>query len=389
MKPFDVYPLMDIHIERSLGSHVWDKHGRQYLDFYGGHAVISIGHSHPHFLMRIKEQLDKMAFYSNSIQNDLKEQLAMKMGELSGYPDYQLFLVNSGAEAIENALKLASFKNGRTKVVSFEKAFHGRTSAAVHITDHQNISAKINQGFERKILPWNDLNAVQKELSKGDVCAVVAEGVQGIGGIHVPDPSFLQSVEQQCKKYGTILLLDEIQSGYGRTGKFFAHQFADVRPDLVTVAKGMGNGFPTGGVLISPEFKPKYGLLGTTFGGTQLACAAGLAVLEIIEKEQLIENAKQRGAQLKKGLAKCAAITEVRGLGCMIGLDLPFAAKPFRKRLIEEFGVFTGTSSQPNTLRVLPPLSVNEKEIEAFLTAFDTCLEAHQKQIQHAALPVS
>ena len=389
MKPFDVYPLMNIHLERSLGSYVWDKNGRPYLDFYGGHAVISIGHSHPHFLQRVKEQLGKLAFYSTSIQNELKEQLALKLGELSGYPDDQIFLVNSGAEAIENALKLASFKNGRTKIISFEKGFHGRTSAAVHITDNQNISAKINQGFERIILPWNDSVPVEKELAKGGVCAVVIEGVQGIGGIHVPNPTFLQEVERLCKNHGTILILDEIQSGYGRTGKFFAHQFAGIRPDLITVAKGMGNGFPIGGVLISNGFTAKFGMLGTTFGGTQLACAAGLAVLEVIEKEALIENAKLRGEQLKRSLNEFSIISEIRGLGCMIGLDLPFSAKPFRKRLVEEFGVFTGSSSQPNTLRILPPLSVNEKETETFIAAFGACLEAHQNHISHAALPVS
>ena len=277
MKPFDVYPLIDINIKRSLGSHVWDDKGRQYLEFYGGHAVISIGHNHPHFIARLKKQMEQVVFYSNSVQNPLRAELAEKLGTLSQKKNYQLFMVNSGAEAIENALKLASFKTGRTKMLAFQKGFHGRTSAAVHITDNSKITAKVNQGFERILLPWNATEEAIALLSKGDICAVVIEGIQGIGGIHIPDAEFLQKVEQACRQYGSILILDEIQSGYGRTGKFFAHQFAGIQPQLITVAKGMGNGFPVGGVLISPEFEAQYGLLGSTFGGTQLACAAGLA----------------------------------------------------------------------------------------------------------------
>lgn len=378
MKSFDVYPLFPIEIEQALGSFVWDKKGKKYLDFYGGHAVISIGHSHPHFLRSIKKQLDKVAFYSNSVLNPLREKVAEKLGQLSGYSDYQFFMVNSGAEAIENALKLASFQNGRSKVIAFEKAFHGRTSAAVNITDGKGIIAPINQGFKKVLLPWNDLNALETQLVKEDICAVVIEGVQGIGGIHVPDPDFLQNAKSLCKKYGTILILDEIQSGYGRTGKFFAHQHAAIQPDLITVAKGMGNGFPLGGLLISPGFKARYGLLGTTFGGTHLACAAALSVLEVIENEELLENALLRGEQLKAGFSNFKTAQEVRGLGCMVGVELPFSAKPFRKKLLDEFGVFTGSSSQPNTLRILPPLSVSKEEVKLFLSAFEECFATYK-----------
>ncbi len=383
MKPFDVYPLMNVNIQNSLGSYVWDEKGRKYLDFYGGHAVISIGHSHPHFLERIKKQLDKIAFYSNSVQNSLREELAEKLGKLSGYPDYHLFLVNSGTEAIENAIKLASFKNGRTKVVSFQKGFHGRTSAAVHITDNDKISAKINKGFERFLLPWNDLEAASNIISQNDICAVVIEGVQGIGGVHVPTPEFLQHLEKLCKKNNTIFILDEIQSGYGRTAKFFAHQYANIQADLITVAKGMGNGFPIGGVLISPEFEAGHGLLGTTFGGTHLACSAGLAVVEVIEKEGLLENAGLRGEQIKKALKQFPEISELRGLGCMIGVEMPFPIRAFRKLLIEKFGVFTGSSSQANTLRILPPITVSETEVTEFISAFGECLSAFKKQPEY------
>lgn len=374
MKIFEVYNLLDVNIQSSLGSYVKDETGRKYLDFYGGHAVISIGHSHPHFVQRIKDQMDKTLFYSNSVKNDLQEELAEKIGKLSGYPDYSLFMVNSGAEAMENALKLASFHNGKTKVLSFEKGFHGRTSAAVHITDNKRISAPINQGFEHILLPWNDVEALEEALHPGDSCAVVIEGVQGIGGVHIPDPEFLRELRYLCDKYKAVLILDEIQSGYGRTGKFFAHQHAGVRADLITVAKGMGNGFPTGGVLISPEFEAKPGLLGSTFGGTHLACAAGLGVLEVLETEDLIQNAAIRGEQIEKALQQFPEVEEVRAAGCMIGVDLPFPIKDFRQKLIKEFGVFTGTSSQPNTLRVLPPLSVSEGEVQEFITAFGNCL---------------
>jgi acetylornithine aminotransferase len=376
MQLFDVYPLFPIDIQRSHGCHVYDQHGRRYLDFYGGHAVVSIGHSHPHFLKRVKDQMDKIAFYSNFVENELREALAAKLGGLSGYADYQLFMVNSGAEAIENALKLASFQNGRTKVVAFGKGFHGRTAAAVNITDDTNIQAPITNGFEVEILPLNDLEMAGKVLAKGDVSAVVVEGVQGIGGINVPTNDFLLGLSALCEAHGTCLVLDEIQSGFGRTGRFFAHQHAGIRPDLITVAKGMGNGFPIGGVIISRKFKARHGLLGTTFGGTHMACAAALGVLEVIENEQLIENAAVQGERLKAELQGLDGIREIRGKGLMIGVEFEFPAAPFRKRLMEEFGVFTGSSSNKNTMRLLPPLCVSDEEVEEFLGAFKACLEA-------------
>lgn len=376
MQLFDVYPLFPIDIQRSHGCQVYDQHGRRYLDFYGGHAVVSIGHSHPHFLKRVKDQMDKIAFYSNFVENEMREALAAKLGELSGYADYQLFMVNSGAEAIENALKLASFQNGRTKVVAFGKGFHGRTAAAINITHDASIQAPINLGFEVEYLPFEDLEAVKKSLSKGDVCAVVIEGIQGIGGINEPSAAFLQGLSALCEANGTCLVLDEIQSGYGRTGKFFAHQYAGIRPDLITVAKGMGNGFPIGGVIIHSKFKARHGLLGTTFGGTHMACAAGLSVLEVIENEQLIENAARQGERLKAELNGLEGIKEIRGKGLMIGVEFEFPAAPFRKKLMEEFGVFTGSSSNKNTMRLLPPLCVSDEEVAEFLGAFKACLEA-------------
>lgn len=388
MKPFAVYPLMEVNIERSQGSFVWDDQGRRYLDFYGGHAVISIGHAHPHFLERIQSQLNKVAFYSNFVQNDLRETVAEKLGELSGYPDYALFMVNSGAEAMENALKLASFHNGRTKIVAFEQGFHGRTSAAVHITDNDKIAAPINQGFERLLLPWNNLSAAEEALAAGDVCAVVIEGVQGIGGVHVPAADFLEKLSDLCRQYGTLLILDEIQSGYGRTGKFFAHQYSNVRPDLITIAKGMGNGFPVGGVLISPAFEARYGLLGTTFGGTHLPCAAALAVLEVLEQENLLENAHLRGEQLRTALCPFPEVQEVRGMGCMIGLKMTFPVKGFRKLLIEKFGLFTGASSEAHTLRILPPLSVSADEVDTFVAAFAEGLKSYKKQTSYEPFSV-
>ena len=376
MQLFDVYPLFPIDIQRSHGCYVYDQHGRRYLDFYGGHAVVSIGHSHPHFLNRVKDQMDKIAFYSNFVENEMREALAAKLGELSGYADYQLFLVNSGAEAIENALKLASFQNGRTKVVAFSKGFHGRTAAAINITHDPSIQAPINHGFEVEYLPFEDLEAVEKSLSMGDVTAVVIEGIQGIGGINEPSAAFLQGLSALCEANETILILDEIQSGYGRTGRFFAHQHVGIRADLITIAKGMGNGFPIGGVIIHPKFKARHGLLGTTFGGTHMACAAGLGVLEVIENEQLIENAARQGERLKAELQGLDGIKEIRGKGLMLGVEFEFPAAPFRKKLMEEFGVFTGSSSNKNTMRLLPPLCVGDTEVEEFLGAFKACLEA-------------
>lgn len=381
MKPFSVYPLMDINIKRGQGSYVWDQNEQRYLDFYGGHAVISIGHGHTHFIKKINNQLSNLAFYSNSVENELQVELAKKIGEISGYPDYDLFMVNSGAEAVENALKLASFKNQRTKIIAFERGFHGRTSAAVNVTDNPKIIAKINQGFEVIKLPWNDLAGVKKQLVMNDVCSVLIEGIQGVGGIHVPDPDFLKEIEKLCQLTDTILIVDEIQSGYGRSGKFFAHQHAGIRPDLITIAKGMGNGFPIGGVLISPKFKAKFGLLGTTFGGTHLACSAGLAVVEVIQKEALIKNASLRGQQLIEAFKKIDEVLEIRGMGCMIGIDMPFPIKEFRKFLVKQFQIFTGSSSLPNTLRILPPLTVSESEIIEFIEKFKMALSLYQPKL--------
>jgi acetylornithine/N-succinyldiaminopimelate aminotransferase len=374
MTLFDVYPLFDIEIQRGEGCYVFDTAGRRYLDFYGGHAVISIGHSHPHYVQRITEQLKQIGFYSNSVQIPLQQELAEKLGRLSGCEEYQLFLVNSGAEAIENALKLASFHTGKTKILAFEKAFHGRTAAAVNVTHNDSIVAPLNRGFGREFLPWNDLESVERHLSNGDVCAVIIEGIQGIGGIHVPDAVFLRMVSQFCKKHGAVLILDEIQSGYGRSGKFFAHQHAGIETDLITVAKGMGNGFPIGGVLIHPKFKAKHGLLGTTFGGNHLACAAALAVLEVIENEKLIENAARQGERLISALSSLDGIREVRGEGLMIGVEFGFPAGPLRQRMLDEFGVFTGSASNKNVMRLLPPLTVGDAEVEMFLGAFEECL---------------
>jgi acetylornithine aminotransferase len=367
MQLFDVYPLFDLEPVKGLGSYVYDKDGKAYLDFYGGHAVVSVGHSHPHFVQRLQEQAAKMVFYSNSVQNPLQVELAQKLGALSACPDYQLFLCNSGAEANENALKLASFHNDRKKIIAFKGAFHGRTSAAVNVTDNPRIKAPINKTYEAEFHEWNNLDSVRDSLAKEDVSALIIEGIQGIGGIHVPDASFLEEVSVLCKKHNTILILDEIQSGYGRSGEFFAFQYSNVVPDLITVAKGMGNGFPIGGVLIHPRFKASYGLLGTTFGGNHLACAAGLAVLEIIEEEKLVENAKRFGQILMDELKGFDQIKEVRGLGLMIGMSMDFPIKPLRKQLLFEEHIFTGSAADPNTMRLLPPLNINEQEVDQFL----------------------
>ena len=326
MKLFDVYPLFNITPVKAEGSWLWDDQGQKYLDLYGGHAVISIGHSHPHYVKRITDQLQQIGFYSNSVQNPMQEELAEKLGTLSDCPDYQLFLCNSGAEANENALKLASFVTGRKKIIAFKKAFHGRTSGAVAATDNPKIVAPFNAGHDIVFVPINDEQAFAEALDD-QVAAVIIEGIQGVGGIHVPDDSFLQLLETKCKSNGSLLILDEIQSGYGRTGKFFAHQYAGIKPDLITTAKGMGNGFPIGGVLIHPDVKPWSGMLGTTFGGNYLACAAALAVLEVIENEKLIENASKLGEQLINQLNKFSAVPNVRGRGLMLGFDLPEAKK--------------------------------------------------------------
>ena len=368
MKLFDVYSLYDIALVKAEGCHVWDLQGKKYLDLYGGHAVISIGHSHPHYVSLITEQLGKIGFYSNSIYNPLQQELADKLGNLSGYADYQLFLCNSGAEANENAIKLASFTTGRKKIISYKKGFHGRTSAAVAITDNPKIIAPVNETENAVILPFNDLNATETQLKAGKVAAVIIEGIQGVGGINIPDEQFIIDLKQLTEKYGSLLILDEIQSGYGRTGRFFAHQFTSVNPDMITVAKGMGNGFPMGGVLIQPEIKPWRGMLGTTFGGNHLACAAGLAVLEVLEKEKLIENARKTGNYLMTQLQKTDKI-EVRGKGLMIGIELPFPVAELRKKLLFEYNIFTGFSGQ-NMIRILPPLSLSMEETDQFLNAF-------------------
>lgn len=375
MKLFDVYPLFDIDIVKGEGCNTYDAQGNKYLDLYGGHAVISVGHSHPHYLKALQEQASKLVFYSNSVINNLQKQLAEKLGKASGYDDYQLFLVNSGAEANENALKLASFHTGKSRVIAFDKAFHGRTSLAVEATDNPKIVAPINANNHVTFVTLNDAAAVETELAKGDVCAVIVEGIQGVGGIRIPTNEFLMSVRESCDKHGAVLILDEIQSGYGRSGKFFAHQYTDVRPDMITVAKGIANGFPMGGVLISPKFEPIYGQLGTTFGGNHLACAAAIAVLDIFEQENLVENARKVGEYLKAELQKIPQIKEVRGEGLMIGMEFDYPVKELRTRLIKEEKVFTGATGT-HVIRLLPPLVLTLEQAEDFITRFKRALGA-------------
>lgn len=373
MNLFDVYPLFDINIVRGNGCRVWDENDTEYLDLYGGHAVISIGHAHPHYVEAIAHQVSTLGFYSNSVINKLQEEVATRLGKLSGYDDYSLFLINSGAEANENALKLASFHTGRTRVVSFAKAFHGRTSLAVEATDNPNIIAPINANGHVTYLPLNDVVAMREELAKGDVCAVIIEGIQGVGGIKLPTTEFMQALRQACTDNGTILVLDEIQSGYGRSGKFFAHQHAGIQADLITVAKGIGNGFPMGGVLISPMFKAVYGMLGTTFGGNHLSCAAALAVMDVIEQEQLVDNAASVGAYLMEELKKLPQIKEVRGQGLMIGMEFDAPIKELRTQLLKEQKVFTGVSGT-HVIRLLPPLCLSKDEATEFLVRFKKVL---------------
>ena len=380
MKMYDVFPLFDVNIVKGKGCHVWDDKGQEYLDLYGGHAVISVGHCHPHYIEALTRQLNLLGFYSNSVINKLQVELAERLGRACGYEDYQLFLINSGAEANENALKLASFHNGRSRVLSAKGAFHGRTSLAVEATDNPKIIAPVNANGHVTYLPLNDLDAFKAELAKGDVCAVIVECIQGVGGIRLATPEFLQGLRQACDETGTVLVCDEIQCGYGRSGKFFAHQYLGVKPDLITVAKGIGNGFPMGAVLISPKFKPVYGQLGTTFGGNHLACAAALAVLDIIGEEHLVENAAKVGQFLMDGIRSLQLphVTDVRGRGLMIGVELDMPYKEVRRKLLFEEHCFTGCSGT-NVLRLLPPLCLSEAEAADFLKRLERVLKSERE----------
>lgn len=374
MELFDVYPLFDIEPVKGSGIYLYDNNGTEYMDLYGGHAVISIGHSHPYYVQKISSQLQNLGFYSNSVKIPQQLELAEKLGELSGYNNYHLFLCNSGAEANENALKLASFHNERKKIIAFNQSFHGRTSLAVACTNDTSIQAPVNENSNIVFLPLNDEEALREHLNT-DVCAVIIEGIQGVGGVQIPTASFLQTLRQLCTKTGTVLILDEIQSGYGRSGHFFAHQYAGIQADLITVAKGMGNGFPVAAVLISPMFKAKYGLLGTTFGGNYLACAAAIAVLDVIKDENLIANAATIGNYFIEELSKLPNIKEVRGMGLMVGIELNQACAPVRNTLLQQHKIFTGSSSNKNTLRVLPPLNITKAQADIFIEALSTTLQ--------------
>jgi len=368
MKLFDVYPLNNITITKAQGSYVWDENGVQYLDMYGGHAVISIGHTHPHWVKRIEEQVEKIAFYSNSVIIPIQQELADKLGKLSGKENYQLFLCNSGAEANENALKLASFHTGRKKIVAFKKSFHGRTSLAVAATDNPSIVAPVNETDNVIFLPFNDEKALEKCFNANgkEIAAVIVEGIQGVGGINIAKESFLQLIRSLCTQYGTVYIADSVQCGYGRSGKFFSHDYAEVDADIYTMAKGMGNGFPVGGILIAPYIHPKHGMLGTTFGGNHLACAAALAVLEVMEEEKLVDVAKQRGMYLLNRLKAIDEIKNVRGRGLMIGFDVPEEIKDLKKKLLFDYNIFTG-EAKPNVIRLLPSLSITRKQVDEFL----------------------
>ena len=380
MNLFDVYPLFQIEPVKAEGAYVYDKQGKEYLDFYGGHAVISIGHSHPHYVQKLTKQLSQIGFYSNSVLNSLQTELASKLGALSGYDEHQLFLCNSGAEAVENALKMASFKNGKNKFIAFKKAFHGRTSGALQVTDNTKIQAQFNKNTSIVHLAFGDLNAVENKLNTGEISGIIIEGIQGVAGIIVPDPNFLIGIRALCDKYDVVLILDEVQSGYGRTGDFFAHQHAGIKADLITIAKGMGNGFPIGGVLIGPEFEASYGLLGTTFGGNHLACAAGIAVLDVIEQEDLIENSKKLGKYLKEHISQIPGIEKVTGRGLMLGVFVKENGKELRNNLLHRHQIFTGGASNPNILRLLPPLNISTKECDQIITALKAELQPEWKQ---------
>lgn len=375
MSLFNVYPLYNIAPEKASGATVWDENGNAYLDFYGGHGVISIGHSHPVYVKHITEQVNKIGFYSNSIINPLQEKLANLLPKISEYPDYTLFLCNSGAEANENALKLASFHNGKSKVISFKNSFHGRTSAAVAVTDNPKIVAPLNAQQKVIFCELNDINAVKKEIAKGDISSVIIETIQGVGGLDEGNTEFFKELEKVCKENEVVLILDEIQCGYGRSGKFFAHQHHGIKADIISLAKGMGNGFPIGGILISPEFKPSYGLLGTTFGGNHLACAAALAVLEVFKNENILDNVKRQSSYFMKKFKSLPQIKKIKGRGLMLGLEFDFEVAELRKKLIYEKKIFTGNSNNKNLLRVLPPLSITQNEIDILFENLKSFLE--------------
>jgi acetylornithine aminotransferase len=371
MKLFDVYPLYDVTPVSAKGIVVTDEKGQEYLDFYGGHAVISIGHSHPHYVKRLKDQLDKIGFYSNAVKNGLQEELADKLGRLSDCEDYNLFLCNSGAEANENALKLASFKNGKSSVIAFKNGFHGRTSAAVASTDNEKIIAPLNKQQKTTILPFDDIGAFRSEITKGDVCAVIIETIQGVGGLDEPSIDFYQNIAKLCKENDVILIADEVQCGYGRSGKFFAFQHYNIQPDIITIAKGMGNGFPVGGVLIHEDIKASHGLLGTTFGGNHLACVASLAVLEVIEDEKLIENAEILEGYFRAQAVKIPQVKRIKGKGLMLGLEFDFEVAELRKKLIYEQHLFTGGAKDKYVLRILPALNITKKHLDQFFDALN------------------
>lgn len=369
MKLFDVYSLLDMEPVKAVGAYLWDKEGTEYLDFYGGHAVISIGHTHPHYVEMITEQLSKIGFYSNAVVNSLQVELAEKLGELSGYPDYELFLCNSGAEANENALKLASFTTGRERVLAMKAAFHGRTSMAVAVTDNPKIQAPVNVTDKVSFVVLNDVEALQKELATREYAAVIIEPIQGVGGIQVASDEFLKAAREACDATGTMLIIDEIQAGYGRSGKFFAHQWSGVKADIITLAKGIANGFPVGAVMISPAIPAKKGMLGTTFGGSHLACAAAIAVADVVKAEALVENARKMGEKIVEGIKGVSGIKDIRGRGLMIGIDLSVPQAAFRKVLREKYHIMTGLSGE-FTLRLLPPLMIGEQEVARFVEAF-------------------
>ncbi|WP_109436539.1 aspartate aminotransferase family protein [Aquimarina sp. AU119] len=374
MKLFDVYPLYDVEPINAYDCIVVDKNGIEYLDMYGGHAVISIGHSHPHYVKKLKEQIEKIGFYSNAVQNSLQSRLAKKLGELSGYDEYQLFLCNSGAEANENALKLASFYTGKSRVIAFNNGFHGRTSAAVATTDNTKIISPLNAQQDVAFLPLNEIELVKTELEKGDVCAVIVEPIQGVGGLDEGTTEFFTALETLCHEFGAVLILDEVQSGFGRSGKFFAHQYHGITPDIISIAKGMGNGFPIGGIMIAPHIEPNYGMLGTTFGGNHLACIAALSVLEVIETENLIDNTRLTGEYFLSQVQQIPGLQKVKGKGLMLGLEFDFEVSELRKKMIYDEHIFTGGAMNKKLLRILPPLTIGKKEIDQFIKALQNVL---------------